>query len=318
MAVFTPVDESTLLVWLAEHKVGNLTALQGISSGIENTNYFVTTDQGRFVLTLFEKLTAEQLPFYLGLMKHLADRGLPVPGPLQDIKGQLFSTLKEKPAALVNCLPGKSAMEPNAEQCFAIGEFSAKAHVAAQDYPNRLPNQRGLSWWQSTEQSVREFLPEVLRSVLAQEIADQANFSHSSTYQSLPQGPVHADLFRDNALFTGNTLGGVIDFYFAGVDTWLFDLAVCVNDWCIDHSTGELNASLTNAMLKGYAQQRAFTDAEKQSWRMMLRAAALRFWMSRLYDFYMPRQAQMLTPKDPTHFERIVLLRQSGSIVELP
>ena len=314
MAVFTPIDEITLMPWLEDHHVGSLNALQGISSGIENTNYFVTTTQGKYVLTLFEKLTAEQLPFYLGLMKHLANKGLPVPGPIEDTAHALFSSLKGKPAALVNCLPGKSVEAPNVAQCTAIGAFCAQAHLAAADYPHHLPNQRGLSWWQATEQAVSEFLPEALRQMLREEIQAQTAFAASDLYKALPTGPVHADLFRDNALFNDDALGGVIDYYFAGVDTWLFDLAVCINDWCINHATGAVIPELAQGMLDGYAAHRALTDAEREAWPLILRAAALRFWMSRLYDFYMPREAEMLTPKDPTHFERILRLRQQGDV----
>ncbi len=317
MAVFTPVDEDSLAPWLARRHVGQLVSLEGIASGIENTNYFVTTRTGRYVLTLFEKLTAEQLPFYLGLMKHLADRGLPVPGPVPSDSGELFSVLNGKPASLVNCLPGKSAMTPNPAQCEAIGVFCAKAHLTARNFPIHLPNQRGLSWWQSTQDAVSPFLPADLGRVLHDEITAQTAFAANPMCQTLPSGPVHADLFCDNALFTGDTLGGVIDFYFAGVDTWLFDLAVCINDWCIDQQTGAIQPDHAQAMIRGYQQHRPLTADEHLAWPMMLRAAALRFWMSRLYDYYMPREAQMLTPKDPTHFERILRLRQQGNVPAL-
>jgi homoserine kinase type II len=318
MAVFTPVAQEDLAPWLHDRSVGELVKLKGIASGIENTNYFVDTESGRFVLTIFEKLTARELPYYLGLMAHLAARGLPVPSPKPSASGNLFSTLMGKPAALVDRLPGESAMQPNAAQCRAIGLFAAQAHHGARDFALRHDNPRGLSWWESTRVEVHPFLPADLCQLMDDEVATQIDFSRSADYALLPRSAVHADLFRDNALFTGDVLGGVIDFYFAGDDAWLFDLAVCMNDWCINHQSGAIQPDLANAMLRGYASEQPFTAADQKAWPYMLRAAALRFWMSRLFDFYMPRPAEMLTPKDPTHFERILKLRRLGDIPPLP
>lgn len=318
MAVFTPVSEDALTPWLDERNVGDLVNLKGISSGIENTNYFVDTTQGRHVLTIFEKLTAAELPYYLGLMQHLAAAGLPVPKPTPVSGGALFSPLMGKPAALVERLPGESAMHPNEAQCRAIGEFCAQAHHAAASFSLHYDNPRGLPWWLATQTAVHPFLPADLCSLLDDEIAVQRDFAQTETYRSLPRSAVHADLFRDNALFVGNTLGGVIDFYFAGDDTWLFDLAVCINDWCIHHPTGRIEPALAQAMLAGYEAHQPFTETDRKAWPYLLRAAALRFWMSRLFDFYMPRPAEMLTPKDPAHFERILKLRRLGDITPLP
>lgn len=318
MAVFTPVSEEALQPWLQARGVGELVNLKGISAGIENTNYFVDTTTGRFVLTIFEKLTAAELPYYLGLMLHLAAQGLPVPRPTALSDGALFSPLMGKPAALVERLPGESAMTPNAAQCEAIGDFCARAHQASRSFPVKHDNPRGLPWWLATQEAVHAFLPADLCSLMDDEIGIQTDFACSVTYAQLPRSAVHADLFRDNALFTGNSLGGVIDFYFAGDDTWLFDLAVCVNDWCIHHATGHIDHDLAQALLIGYARHHVFTESERKAWPFMLRAAALRFWMSRLYDFYRPREAEMLTPKDPTHFERILKLRRLGDVAALP
>lgn len=318
MAVFTPVSEDALLPWLAQLGAGELVNLKGIASGIENTNYFVDTSTGRHVLTIFEKLTTHELPYYLGLMQHLAAAGLPVPSPAVRPDGSLFSHLMDKPAALVERLPGESAMHPNAAQCHAIGAFSARAHHAARTFPLRHDNPRGLNWWLSTREQVHPFLPADLCVLLDDEVGVQHSFSRTDTYARLPRSAVHADLFRDNALFVGDHLGGVIDFYFAGDDTWLFDLAVCINDWCIHHPTGRIEPELAHAMLEGYATVQPFTADDRAAWPFLLRAAALRFWMSRLTDFYMPRPAEMLTPKDPTHFERILKLRRAGDIVALP
>ncbi len=315
MAVFTPIKQDELLPWLNQLNINSLHALEGIASGIENTNYFVNTNCGEFVLTVFEKLGSQELPYYLGLMEHLAANQLPVPRPKANPNSsELFSFLHKKPAALVDRLPGQSVTQPNSAQCHAIGEFCAKAHRAASNFKPYYANPRGLPWWQITQATVQPFLPQSLANLLEEEIKEQTAFSNTAPYRSLPEGPIHADLFRDNALFEGDRLGGVIDFYFAGNDKWLFDLAVCINDWCINHLTGEIQPHLATALLEGYAKIQAFSIADQQAWPMMLRAAALRFWISRLYDFYLPRPAEILTPKDPTHFERILLQRRSGNI----
>ncbi|MEQ9106682.1 MAG: homoserine kinase [Limnobacter sp.] len=312
MAVFTRITQDELQQWLKGRKRGELLSFEGIESGIENTNYFVNTSTGRFVLTLFEKLRAEDLPFYLGLMEHLAKKGLAVPGPIANAKGELFNALHGKPATLVTCLSGKSVDHPNTAQCHAIGKFSAQAHLAVADFAGNTPNPRGLAWIEKTMNELDEHLPDAVSALLHSEVSHQKTVVASNAYKSLPKGAVHADLFRDNALMQGDTLGGVIDFYFAGVDTFLFDLAVTANDWCINLNNGEFKEDLLDALLTGYQEVRPLTIHECGLWQDMLRAAALRFWTSRLYDFYMPREAEVLNVKDPQHFERVLLARRQG------
>lgn len=310
MAVFTPVSRPELEHWLAGYDLGALRAHEGIASGIENTNYFVDTERGRFVLTLFERLHHDQLPFYLGLMRHLAARHIPCPDPLADRTGALLSTLNGKPAALVSRLRGAAQMAPDVGHCAQLGELLARMHLAAADYPGELPNLRGLDWWVATAPKVAGFLAPAVAAMLADEIEVQRRFGASELNRALPRSAVHADLFRDNVLFDGDTLGGVIDFYFAGCDTWLFDLAVTCNDWCIDDATGAFDPARLAAMLDAYVEVRAPEAAEREAWPLMLRAGALRFWLSRLFDLHLPRPAQMVTPKDPGHFERILTLRR--------
>ena len=312
MAVFTRITQHELQQWLEGRDCGQLLSFEGIESGIENTNYFVNTTKGRFVLTLFEKLRAEDLPFYLGMMQHLSQKGMPVPGPIADAKGHLFNELKGKPATLVNCLKGKSVEFPNAAQCQEIGRFCAHAHKAVADFAGDTPNPRGLAWVEGAMNKLDAHLPEQIQSLLRSEVEHQKTIVQLPAYQMLPKGAVHADLFRDNALMQGDTLGGVIDFYFAGVDTFLFDLAVTANDWCIDPANGELKLGLLNALLTGYQEVRSLNAHECELWQDMLRAAGLRFWASRLYDFYMPREAEVLNVKDPQHFERVLLARRQG------
>ena len=306
MAVFTEVSESQTNDLMQRLQLGQLTALRGIEGGIENTNYFVTTDLGEYVLTLFERLTHEQLPFYLYLMKHLAGKGIPVPDPAADQAGDVLHTLCGKPAAVVNKLAGKSQLAPEAVHCAAVGEMLARMHLAGADYQRTQPNLRGLPWWNETVPVVLPNLDEAQSALIRSELAYQNHIAQGSAYAALPRGPVHADLFRDNVMFEGERLTGFFDFYFAGVDTWLFDLAVCLNDWCITHANGQHEPGRAQAMLQAYQSVRPLTAAERELLPAMLRAGALRFWVSRLWDFYLPREASMLKPHDPTHFERVL------------
>ncbi|QIL71919.1 homoserine kinase [Diaphorobacter sp. HDW4B] len=306
MAVFTEVSNKEARELLRRLQLGTLKELRGIEGGIENTNYFLTSDEGEYVLTLFERLTAEQLPFYLHLMKHLAHGGIPVPDPAANKSGDILHTVAGKPAAVVNKLRGKSQLAPEAVHCAAVGATLARMHLAGRDYDRQQPNLRGLPWWNETVPVVLPHIGEEQQALLRSELAYQNHIAESSEYAALPRGPVHADLFRDNVMFDGEELTGFFDFYFAGVDTWLFDLSVCLNDWCIDLPTGVHDATRAQAMLDAYQSVRPLTASERALLPAMLRAGALRFWISRLWDFYLPREASMLKPHDPTHFERVL------------
>jgi homoserine kinase type II len=308
MSVFTKVTPEQLAAWLQGYDIGSLVHLQGIAAGIENTNYFVTTSAGRFVLTLFERLTEAQLPFYLNLMVHLASHGIPCPAPIPNRDQQILLHLNGKPAALVTCLPGATVTSPSPQHCALIGTTLADMHLAGRSYQGTLENPRGPAWWRETAPQVVPFLDQRRRELLHSELEFQARHRR----EELPRGPVHADLFRDNALWQeGPQLGGVIDFYFAGVDAWLYDVAVTVNDWCVERS-GELDETRAVALLRAYAGQRPFTALERDAWPVMMRAGALRFWLSRLYDFYLPRPGELTHAHDPEHFRRILELRRDG------
>ncbi|WP_415794914.1 homoserine kinase [Comamonas aquatilis] len=310
MAVFTEVSEKDARDLLRRLSLGTLTGLRGIQGGIENTNYFLSTDQGEWVLTLFERLSAEQLPFYLYLMKHLAQAGIPVPDPQAETRsGDILLKVCGKPAAIVNRLAGKSQLAPQPVHCAAVGDMLARMHLAGQSYERQQPNLRGLPWWNETTPVVLPHLEQPEAAMLRSELAYQNHVAASAAYAALPRGPVHADLFRDNVMFDDDKLTGFFDFYFAGVDTWLFDLAVCLNDWCIDHATGAHLEAHAKAMLDAYQAVRPLTAAERELFNAQLRAAALRFWVSRLWDFHLPREAALLTPHDPTHFERVLKQR---------
>lgn len=313
MAVFTPVTLEHLQAWITQYPLGKASQIRGISSGIENSNFFINTDAGEFVLTIFENLTAEQLPFYLHLMRHLANAGVLVPAPVLSLDGKIFLMLHGKPACIVSKLEGQSQMSPQAVHCAAAGTMLAKMHLAGRDFPLHQPNLRDLSWINQTVPKVLPHLDSEKSHLLLAEVHFQDAFAASPIYKHLPRGPIHADLFRNNVMFVGDQLSGFFDFYFAGVDTWLFDVAVTVNDWCIDLDTGELDQQRVRAMLDAYHAVRPFEKHEQQAWPALLRAAALRFWLSRLFDFYQPREAEMLTPHDPAHFERILRLRIADS-----
>jgi homoserine kinase type II len=239
-------------------------------------------------------------------MRHLAERGIPVPAPVPNERGELVVALHGKPAAIVSRLDGSSQMDPQPVHCAEVGAMLAKMHLAGRDFPLRQPNLRGLDWWVETVPKVLPFLDAGKAALLSSELAFQREFAAGPVYAQLAQGPVHADLFRNNVMFVGERLSGCFDFYFAGWDSWLFDLAVTVNDWCIDLDTGRLDEDRVRALTRAYHAARPFTEAEAAAWQPMLRAAALRFWLSRLYDLYRPREAEMLTPHDPTHFERVL------------
>jgi homoserine kinase type II len=309
MAVFTEVPFDTASQLLSDLKLGTLSTLEGCKGGIENTNYFASSDLGEYVLTLFERLTAEQLPFYLHFMKHLASKGVPVPDPQADSNGDILLSVMGKPAAVVNKLHGKSHLQPTPVHCAAVGHMLARMHLAGRDYPRAQPNLRALVWWNDTVPVVLPHVTPDQAALLQSELAYQNHVHASAVYAALPRGPVHADLFRDNVMFEGDKLTGFFDFYFAGVDAWLFDIAVCLNDWCIDLATGQRDAAREAAFLQAYQIERALSAAERQLLPAMLRAGALRFWISRLWDVHLPREASMLTPHDPTHFERVLRSR---------
>jgi homoserine kinase type II len=313
MAVYTEVSFDEASGLLQQLNLGQLQSMEGCAGGIENTNYFVTTDAGDYVLTLFERLTAHQLPFYLWLMKHLALHGIPVPDPAANRDGDILHTLKGKPAAVVNRLRGKSELEPTAAHCAAVGALLASMHLAGRDFDRQQPNLRGLAWWNETVPVVLPFLEPQQAALLRSELAYQNHIAASSLYAALPRGPIHADLFRDNVLFEQRDgapeLTGCFDFYFAGVDCWLFDVAVCLNDWCIDLATGVSDPQRAASFLLAYGAVRPLSGAERQLLPAMLRAGALRFWISRLWDYHLPREASMLQAHDPGHFERVLRQR---------
>ena len=309
MSVYTPVTPDELDAWLTRYALGALVELAPIAAGIENTNYFITTERGRFVLTLYERLPSDELPFYLNLMAHLARSGVEVPAPAPDRTGALFSVLNGRPAGLVARIDGTPVTAPCEADCAEVGSALARLHVAAQRYRARLTNRRGPAWWRQAARAVRPFLGDEQNELLQGEVRFLTGFGKGT----LPKGAIHGDLFCDNVLFAKGRVAGIIDFGFAATDFFAYDLAIAVNDWCIgDPVSGSLDAARTKAMVRAYHAVRPLTDDERAQWMALLRAAALRFWVSRLYDLYLPRPGELTHAHDPTPFERILRARAAA------
>ncbi|MGL6112262.1 MAG: homoserine kinase [Rubrivivax sp.] len=310
MAVYTEVSFEQADQFVRGLGRGRLSALHGIAAGIENTNYFASTDQGEWVLTLFERLSAEQLPFYLHYMQHLARHGIPVPEPQANAAGQILHHLNGRPAALVNRLNGQHVLAPGLSHLEQVGAMLARLHLAGADFGPRQPHLRGLAWWTETVPLVLPFLDGARAALMREELAFQQSVAASAAGAALPHGAIHADLFRDNVVFEvvdgKDRLSGLFDFFFAGIDSYLFDLAVCLNDWCIDHASGRLIEEHAAALCTAYDRVRALGSGEQRLMPAMLRAAALRFWLSRLWDLHLPREASLLEARDPKHFERVL------------
>ena len=312
MAVYTEVSPSLAAALFQSLGLGTLTDLSGIRSGIENTNYYATTTRGQWVLTLFERLSRSELPYCLRFMQHLATHGIPVPAPQADASGELVFNVAGKPAAVVTRLPGSHRLLPATTHAAQVGAMLARMHLAGTSFTLQQPHLRGIDWWSTTVPVVLPQVSAAQAELLNTELAFQQEVTASPAAQALPRGPIHADLFRDNVMFDDTAgddrLCGFFDFYFAGSDALLFDIAVCLNDWCIDLATAELDEARARAFVAAYESERPLNGAEHRLLPAWLRAAALRFWVSRLWDWHLPRDAALLKPKDPTHFER--MLRQ--------
>jgi homoserine kinase type II len=304
MSVYTSVEREELETFLANYSLGDLVDYKGITAGIENTNYFVTTTQGEYVLTLFEALGADELPYFLDLMAFLAEHEVPSAHPLPDCDGKYLRELKDKPAAIVYRLRGKEVREPNLQQVTTLGSALGHMHTVGMEFTGSRENRRGPHWWKETIDKLHSHLDEEDDRVLHQELQFQAQFRRSD----LPRGVTHADLFRDNALWDGDKLSGIIDFYYACNDVLLYDVAVTVNDWCT-LPDGSLDQERTLAFIAAYNQERPLKPQEQDAWPVMLRAGALRFWLSRLHDLHFPRPGEITHTHDPDVFRKIMLNR---------
>lgn len=302
MSVYTNIEQHELEAFLKNYSLGALLKYQGINAGIENTNYFVSTESGEFVLTIFEEIDLDTLPYYLNLMAHLSDHGMPTAHPIADLHDNYVQVLKEKPTALVRRLDGKNILEPESIHSAAVGQALAQMHVLGESFTGVLANPRGVAWVEHTANRIAEHLSNEEQKLLSQEV----NYRKQAFPKNLPQGVIHADLFRDNVMFKDHTLTGMIDFYYACNDYLLYDLAVTVNDWCTTKS-GELDAELYISLITAYQTERPLETHELEAWEYMLRAAALRFWLSRSQDKIFPKDGEITHIKDPDVFKNILL-----------
>ena len=311
MSVYTTISEQDLEAFLAQYSVGSLKSYKGISEGIENTNYFVDTDQDRFVLTIFENHTFEELPYFMDVMAFLHEHNIPGAHPIRANDGQFLLTLQGKPAALVNRLQGGGISgEPSLAQCGVLAETLGQMHLAGANFGGRRANDRDLDWMQETADLVGSFLNDAQSELLHNELTYQLKLDHSH----LPQGVIHADLFRDNALFDGDNLAGLIDFYYACHGHWLYDLAVTVNDWCRCED-GSIDETRYLMIVESYQRIREVTHEEQSLWNKILRLGALRFWLSRLKDKHLPKEGDLTHIKDPAEFENLLRFHRETPLV---
>lgn len=315
MAVFTPLDEAQVSAFLEEFDAGSLVSLQGVPAGTENTTFFVTTSRRKLVLTLFEQGEHEELPFFVDLLDYLDEHRLPVPGPLHDRRGIALHSLAGKPCLLFPRLPGKHPLSPNPAQCRVLGDALGRMHRVSRHFPGSRPNPRDLHWLIPMHHRVLVFLSPQDQTLMKDEVEIYQDVFGNGP--ELPQGALHGDLFRDNALFEGDHLGGIIDFYNGCTGDLLFDLAIVINDWATD-PTGRLDAERHDALLEAYQARRPLTATERDAWPMMLRMTALRYWLSRLLVVYVDPPAHDLTPHDPEQFRTILLARLAHGALPLP
>ena len=294
---------------VADYSLGELVSFQGISGGVENTNYFVNTTTGKYVLTLFEEFEFEEVPYFLDVVAHLQEKGFNVPAALVDSQGERLRMVNERPAIIVDCFSGQELASTNANTCREMGEVLAKLHLAGEDFPTQRESHRGIAWWHETSRLLESELEPEQFSLLSTQIAQFDAFI--AQHGDLPKATIHGDLFYNNTLFNGEKLSAIIDFYNA-CHTWvMYDLAIVVNDWCSDRTTGELDMEKYQALLAAYTAQRAPSEAEQEAWPHMLRIAALRFWLSRLEAWHGAKNdpERLAQQHDPKEFQRILEAR---------
>ena len=310
MAVYTDVSTDDLARFLARYDIGELLSYKGIAEGVENSNFLVHTSKGYFILTLYEKRVAEEdLPFFIGLMEHLAARGLNCPQPVRATDGTALGVLAGRPAAIVTFLEGLWIRKPGVGHCAAVGEALAKLHLAGSDFKMTRVNALSVTSWRPLLERAGSRGDEV-RPGLCAEVARELDVLEKSWPRDLPQGVIHADLFPDNVFFLGDRLSGLIDFYFACTDTLAYDVAICLNCWCFepDHS---FNVTKGRALLKAYQAVRPLSQAECDALPMLARGAATRFLLTRLVDWLAVPDGALVKPKDPLEYFRKLRFHQS-------
>jgi homoserine kinase type II len=301
MAVYTEVSDEDLTAFAAGYGIGEVLSCKGIAEGIENTNYLVETETGRFILTLYERrVKREELPFFLGLMEHLAAKGVPCPTPLRTRGGRVLRDLCGRPAAMVSFLDGMWPRRPTPDHCAALGQALARLHLAGADFAPARVNDLSVGGWRPLLTASLDHA-DAVRPGLAAELGAELDFLESHWPAALPAGVIHADLFPDNVFFRGADLSGFIDFYFACNDFFAYDAAVCLNAWCFE-ADRSFNATKARRLLAAYGRVRPFTPAERAALPVLARGSALRFLLTRLYDWVHTPKGALVTPKDPLEY----------------
>lgn len=309
MAVYTQVHDDDLTKFLERYDLGTLLSFKGIAEGVENTNYLLQTEKGPFILTLYEKrVTRDDLPFFLELMEHLASNGIPCPTPVHDRSGTVLQELAGRPAAMVSFLEGFSLRRPRVEHCGQLGHALADFHAAGADFTLRRDNSLSLEGWRQLATTTVARADEVAAG-LADEITHELAFLEANWPTDLPRGVIHADLFPDNVFFLNNQISGLIDFYFACNDFLAYDLMVCLNAWCFEQPNA-INVTKARALLHGYSEHRQLTETEMKALPILARGAAMRFLLTRLYDWFNPRADALVRPKDPLEYRRKLRFHQ--------
>jgi homoserine kinase type II len=310
MAVYTEVSDEELTRFLTRYDIGALVAFKGIAEGVENSNYLLNTEKGRYILTLYEKRVQRQdLPFFLGLMEHLAGRGLRCPLPVHDRDGALLQELAGRPAAVVSFLDGYSVRRPRVAHCAALGGALADLHLAGGDFAIRRENALSLAGWRQLAGATADRADEAAAG-LAEEIERELAFLEENWPGDLPTGVIHADLFPDNVFFLGEAMSGLIDFYFACNEVLAYDVAICLNAWCFEEPNA-INVTKARALLRGYNERRPLSEAELAALPILARGSALRFLLTRLYDWFNTSQNALVKPKDPLEYRRKLRFHQS-------
>ena len=306
MAVYTSINSNDLNDWIEKFNFKDLVNFKGISSGVTNSNYLIQTAHSNYILTIFEHNNIEELPFYIDLMTYLAKENFLCPRPIENKNGQALGLLKEKPALMVSFLDGKEKVIRSPKSCYLVGQYLAKLHLTANNFPQLNKNTRGLDWVSDMYLNLKKYLSLEDQGILELEI----NYHKEMDKVELPEGIIHGDLFKDNVLFLNDKVSGFIDFYYACNEKFIYDIAIAINDWCIDQD-GQINKSMFLEFIKGYQSKRKLTDNEQEYLNVALRLAALRFWLSRLEDFYNAKEGEITSIKDPKHFKDILLDRQA-------
>ena len=301
MAVYTEVPDEELEAFLAAYDIGRLTSYKGIAEGVENSNYMLHTDKGVFFLTLYERrVAASDLPFFLGLMNHLAGRGINCPTPIRNRAGEMLGELSGRPAALISFLEGVHVRRPQPRHCVEMGAALAKLHLAGRDFALTRPNALNVDAWGPLFDTCRAGA-DALAAGLAAELDRELNILARDWPRDLAAGVIHADLFPDNVFFIGDRLSGLIDFYFACNDAFAYDLAICLNAWCFE-SDGAFNITKARALLQAYTQVRPLEAAELATLPLLARGAAMRFLLTRLYDWINHPPGAFVKPKNPKEY----------------